>query len=203
MYQSYLGLAGNPVEWTDRYFISSLQRSREARKEAGEELDFVRYMDRIADTNPRGVALAPGQHPFPAERVSKTVSLTFNVASYSRQLVNDFLIEGGTIERREFRTPGELASLPEKTIVNATGYGARALFGDESLVPVRGQITWLIPQPEINYGVIYKGVLMLGRRDGIVVQSIGSGEMEGYNDPSETPDRAEAESAVKTVAELF
>ena len=130
--------------------------------------------------------------------------MTFNVAGYSRQLVNDFLVEGGKIKHFEFRSPSELAGLPQKVIINATGYGARALWKDESIVPVRGQIAWLIPQPEVNYGVQYKNVFVLGRRDGIVVQDMGTkGEMEGYNDSNEAPDRAAAQSAVRVVAELY
>jgi len=69
---------------------------------------------------------------------------------------------------------------------NATGYGARALWKDESIVPVRGQIAWLVPQPEVNYGVSYKNVDILARRDGIVVLDMGKGEMEGYNDATQT-----------------
>ena len=88
-------------------------------------------------------------------------------------------------------------------VINATGYGARTLWKDESIVPVRGQIAWLIPQPEVNYGVQYKNVNILSRRDGIVVQDMGIGEMEGYNSPDEQPDRAAAESAVRVVAELY
>jgi D-amino-acid oxidase len=55
----------------------------------------------------------------------------------------------------------------------------------------------------VNYGVMYKNVYILGRRDGIVVQNGGIGEMEGYNDTNETPDRAAAESAVQVAAELY
>ena len=44
---------------------------------------------------------------------------------------------------------------------------------------------------------------MLPRRDGIVVQSMGIGEMEGYNDASEVPDRAAAEAAVGVIAGLY
>ena len=58
-------------------------------------------------------------------------------------------------------------------IRNATGYGARALWKDESIVPIRGQIAWLIPQPEVNYSVFYKNVFILSRRDGILVQDAG------------------------------
>jgi hypothetical protein len=78
--------------------------------------------------------------------------------------VNDFLVEGGKIEHVEFHSPNELSQLPQKVLINATGYGARALWKDESIVPVRGQIGWLIPQPEVNYGVSYKGIEILSRR---------------------------------------
>jgi glycine/D-amino acid oxidase-like deaminating enzyme len=118
-------------------------------------------------------------------------------------LMNDFFVAGGRMETVEFRTPGDLAGVAEKVVVNATGYGARALWKDESIVPVRGQIAWLIPQAEVNYGVMYNGVFVLGRRDGIVVQGVGAGEMEGYNVADETPDRGAAEAAVRTVAELY
>jgi hypothetical protein len=51
---------------------------------------------------------------------------------------------------------------------------------------------------------MYKNVNILARRDGIVVQDVGKlGEMEGYNDANEVPDRAAAESAVRVVAELY
>jgi glycine/D-amino acid oxidase-like deaminating enzyme len=117
--------------------------------------------------------------------------------------VTDFLVEGGRIEKVEFHSPSELTQVAQKVIINATGYGARALWKDESIVPVRGQIAWLIPQPEVNYGLSYKNVNVLARRDGIVVQDGGIGEMEGYNDTNEQPDRAAAESAVRVVTELY
>jgi glycine/D-amino acid oxidase-like deaminating enzyme len=201
-YESYLGLAGNPVEWTDRYFLSDHGPGERANRERDDSLDFAQYQDRVADLTPRMHELAPGSHPFPTRYARRTSSLTFNIASYSRQLVTDFLIEGGRIENVEFHSPAELSQLAQKVVINATGYGARALWKDDSIVPVRGQIAWLIPQPEANYGVIYNGVNMLARRDGIVVQA-GLNDMEGYNDTNETPDRAAAESAVQVVADLY
>jgi glycine/D-amino acid oxidase-like deaminating enzyme len=88
-------------------------------------------------------------------------------------------------------------------VINCTGYGARALCKDESVIPVRGQIGWLIPQPEVNYGIVYDGVLMLSRRDGIVVQELAGGDARGYKDDNETVDRAESEDAVKKLAGLY
>jgi D-amino-acid oxidase len=201
-YQGFYGAAGNPVEWLDRYLLSD--DAAGATFNQGEDpLGFAHYQSRIADINPRAADLPPGSHPFPTKYARKGSNLTFNIAGLSRQLVQDFFVEGGRMEMREFHSPSELAQVPQKVIVNATGYGARALWKDESIVPVRGQIAWLIPQPEVNYAVIYKGVYILSRRDGIVVQDGGIGEMEGYNNPSEEPDRAAAEASVKLAAELF
>jgi hypothetical protein len=61
----------------------------------------------------------------------------------------------------------------------------------------------LIPQHEVNYGVFYKGIQILARRDGIAVQNGGAGEMDGYNDVSEQPDRAKGEADVRVAGELF
>jgi D-amino-acid oxidase len=202
-YESYLGLAGDPVEWTDRYILFDGGPSAQSAPDRDDGLSFAHYQNRIADLTPRSQELPAGSHPFPTRFARRNSSLTFNIAAYSRQLVHDFLIEGGKIERAEFHSPSELSRLSQGVIINATGYGARALWKDESIVPVRGQIAWLIPQPEVNYGVFYKNVHILSRRDGIVVQDGGIGEMDGYNDANETPDRAAAESAVRVVADLY
>ncbi len=203
-YESYLGLAGNPVEWTDRYLLSDMSPAEaEATQRRDDTLDFAYYRDRIADLTPRSQDLPPGSHPFPTRYARRNSNLTFNIAGYSRQLVTDFLVEGGKIERVEFHSPSDLSQVLQKVVINATGYGARALWNDESIVPVRGQIAWLIPQPEVNYGVMYKNVNVVSRRDGIVVQDVSKGDMEGYNDSNEQPDRRAAESAVQVVAELY
>ncbi|TLZ29513.1 MAG: hypothetical protein E6K27_01485 [Gammaproteobacteria bacterium] len=91
----------------------------------------------------------------------------------------------------------------EKTLINATGYGARALFDDASVIPVRGQLARMIPQPQVDYGLIYKGVAFVPRRDGLVFQVIGETDYYGFNDETTVPDRAEAELAVNTIAGLF
>ena len=80
----------------------------------------------------------------------------FNIADYSRQLINDFLIAGGKIETVEFHSPADLRLLPQTIVFNCTGYGACQLWSDESIIPVRGQIGWLIPQPEVTYGLYFE-----------------------------------------------
>jgi D-amino-acid oxidase len=102
----------------------------------------------------------------------------------------------------EFRAAGELTRLKEKVVINCPGYEARALWEDKTVTPVRGQIGWLIPQPEVTYSLLYRDVIMLSRRDGIAIQAIG-GNMRGFYDSNEAPNRMEPETAINTIAELY
>jgi D-amino-acid oxidase len=84
--------------------------------------------------------------------------LMFNLSAYSRMLISDFLANGGRIVVDEFHSPAEFERLPQKALVHATGYGARALFNDQSITPVPGQPARATPQPEVDYGLEYKNV---------------------------------------------
>ncbi len=71
---------------------------------------------------------------------------------------------------REFHSAAEITTLPEFTIVNCTGLGARDLFGDRELTPVKGQLTVLLPQPQINYAALHgDDYYMFPRHDGILL----------------------------------
>jgi len=88
---------------------------------------------------------------------------------YLPAMIEDFRIAGGKIIVREFHSSEEIASLQEKLVFNCTGLGAKALFNDEELTPVKGQLTFLLPQPEVEYSVVYSGLYMFSRRDGILL----------------------------------
>ena len=200
-YHRYLGLPGNPVEWTDRYYLSGGEHNAQ---EPAAALPFASYGERIRDIWPHGEDLPPGATPFPAtSSVRRTSLMQYNVADFGHVLLGDFFAGGGRFVHAEFHALGDVARLREKVIINCPGYGARALCRDESVVPVRGQLGWLIPQPEVNYGVYYDGVLALSRRDGIVVQMLEGGDMRGFGDANETVDRAESEEAVDRIAALY
>src|SRR6266853_5596716 len=87
---------------------------------------------------------------------------------YLNAMLRDFYIAGGKLVVKEFRAREEIRRLPEPVIFNCTGLGARALFGDQQLEPVRGQLEVLLPQPEIDYCYLSSGY-MFPRRDGIVL----------------------------------
>ena len=60
-------------------------------------------------------------------------------------MVRDVRLAGGRIVVRELRDRQEIQGLPEPVVVNCTGLGAKALFDDTELLPVRGQLTFLLP----------------------------------------------------------
>jgi glycine/D-amino acid oxidase-like deaminating enzyme len=202
-YRSYLGLPGDPVEWVDNYSVYDEPREKAGEPPAPGALDFAAYRSRIRDLMPVAPQLTADQSPFEAPFVYRSPRLMFNIADYGHTLMTDFLLAGGRIRRREFHAPAELGGLEEKVVINCTGYGARALWKDETIVPVRGQIGWLVPQRPVDYGLYYKDVSVVPRRDGIVVQSLTGGDMQGYANDREQVDPAETSAALATVAELM
>jgi glycine/D-amino acid oxidase-like deaminating enzyme len=206
-HRTYLGLPGTPVEWTDYFSVAADDPATPEKTPPPlppqAPLPFAHYSRSIADIMPRARRVPPEIAPFQARAVYRNELMIFNIADYGHTLLNDFFIAGGQYRQAEFAHPAQIAALPQKVVINCTGYGARALWKDESIVPVRGQIARLIPQAEVRYGLDYKHVYVVPRRDGIVVQAVEGGDMKGYGDTSEIPDRPEAERAVRTLAELF
>lgn len=202
-WQSMLGLPGEPVSWHDGYVLSDIPFDQPLQGSGpDEEPDYAELEARIRDLRPRAVTLRPGDHPFKAPHVRRFTQMVFNLATYQRLLMDDFLREGGEIEQREFVHARQVAGLRERTVVNCTGYGARALFGDMSLVPVRGQTARMIPQPEVDYALFLRGqnVGMIPRRDGLLVQAQGPHD---YNNEDTRVDRALSEDAVRRLAAAF
>jgi len=204
-YQSFLGLPGTPVEFSDRYYLSDPHpRDAEQEKRAQTEaLGFAVYSDRIRDILPESEDLPAGSHPFPTQWARRRSEMLFNITAYVHQLTEDFQLNGGKIVHREFHSPSEFADLPQPVILHSTGYAAAALFGDNSLTPIRGQIAWLIPQPEVNYGLYFDRLSVLSRRDGIVIQPNLQGEATGWNSTNEEPDHAAAEAGIRQLQNLY
>jgi hypothetical protein len=203
-YQSFLGLPGTPVEFIDSY---SVRDEAVGGGRAGDTESRPAFADLqrelIGDLIPKSVDFAPGTHSLGPRYLRRYSLMMFNITEYSRVLMGDYIANGGRIEICEFHSPADFARLREKTVINATGYGARALFGDQSVTPVRGQLARVIPQPEVNYGLSYKGVSFVPRRDGLVFQAVGDSDYYGFNDDTTLPDRAEADRAVNTIGGLF
>jgi len=207
VHQSYLGLPGTPVEWVDQYALSDTPFAPRAlgviAMPGGGSDSFVDYKQRVSDLVPRQDELAAGSHPFPAPFARRTATMRFNVADLFHQLESDFLLAGGRFVPMALHSASDFARIREKVIVNCTGYGARELLKDDSVIPVRGQIAWLLPQPGVDYGIQYDHVSLLGRRDGILVQALGADESFGFNEADEHPDHAAARASIEAIARMF
>ena len=131
------------VSWLDNYSLTDTLPSAPASDAERPNLN--------AGFNPGRDVLRPGEHPFPTKYVIRNATIRIEPSIYLDALVRDFLLWGGHIVIRKFETPRDLVTLREPIIVNCTGLGARDLFGDQELVPLKGQLTVLVPQPEVNY----------------------------------------------------
>jgi glycine/D-amino acid oxidase-like deaminating enzyme len=217
--RTYLGLPGDPVAFSDHYGLSDTPRvagqprapdpnapplpPRTWEGAPTQNSDFARYNDRIRDLVPQTQVLTDDNNPFPVKYVTRTSGMFFNFNEYGYLLMSQFFGAGGKVEMRDFHTPAELSTLREKVVINCPGYAARDWWKDRDMVPVRGQTGWLIPQPEVNYGLSYRSVQTLSKSDGIMVIALENGDMKGYNDSNESVRRAESEQAVRVLEELY
>lgn len=123
----------------------------------------------LADLFPDTRDFTPGTHPFPSRYARQYHAMMIEPPVYLGALLRDFRLSGGRLRIRDFRSLDELASLPERRLVNCTGIGARDLVGDEELTPLKGQLTVLLPQPEVHYITLNGGLYMMPRADGILL----------------------------------
>jgi len=113
--------------------------------------------------------LSQGEHPFPIDNVVQFETMYVETGHFLRQMMRDINIAGGRFEVQEFAAPQAIAGLSEKLVFNCTGLGARDLFGDQDLHPVRGQLAVLLPQPEVRYAAAGGWGYMFPRADGILL----------------------------------
>jgi glycine/D-amino acid oxidase-like deaminating enzyme len=204
VYQSLLGLADRPVEYLDSYSVDDGQDAPGAGDTDNSRPAFAQLSGKLlADLLPARRVFPAGTHSLGGRELARYTTLMFNLSAYTRLLMADFRSAGGRIEVTEFTSPADLSRLSQKTLIHATGYGARALFGDESVVPVRGQLARTPPQEGIHYGLEYRDSYFVPRRDGFVFQVVGLNDYYGYGDDTTVPDRTEAEHAVQTIQSLF
>ncbi len=170
---------GYGVSWVDSYTFSDQLRPRRRRGEAaGGDEEVGGESALLPEELQTGrLVLQPGQHPFPARFATRRPALRIEPSIYLDALVRDALTFGARLVIRTFDSPRDFGSLEESLIVNCTGLGSRELVSDSTMEPVKGQLTLLVPQTEIQYstlgGVPSRGVggfiHMMPRRDGIAL----------------------------------
>jgi len=145
------------IRWLENYILSD------------QPLEEWWEQDLVRDLYPELRPLGPRDHPFPARYARRFTTMLIEPPIYLNAMLRDVRLAGGRIVVRELESREQVRELAEPVVVNCTGLGAKALFGDEELEPVKGQLTFLLPQPEVDYIVITEGLYMFPRRDGILL----------------------------------
>lgn len=170
-FQSYLGV-NDVVGWMDSYRI----KTKENPASDHERELKNKIISQAEDPYPKAVQLTRAQHPFAYEDVTRTSTNIFNIPSYLKLQLDDFIAFGGKVYIREFKKPEDLDVLPEKLIMNCTGLGSMELFNDAEMKPISGQLAFLVPQPELQYRVGIDDVYFIPRKDGIM---LGGNALDG------------------------
>ncbi|WP_260482680.1 FAD-dependent oxidoreductase [Sphingomicrobium flavum] len=108
-------------------------------------------------------------NPFPLPDMQRYRTMYVETPRYLSQLMADVLAAGGKIRVRKLSGREEMAALEERLVFNCTGLGARELVGDAGLVPMRGQLAILPPDPAIDYAYSLSAGYMFPRADGIIL----------------------------------
>jgi hypothetical protein len=179
------------VAWRDTYVLSDGTASGFAVRSAEDDL--------VGDIRPAPRTLRPEEHPFGGLDATLIRTLHIEPTVFLDALLTDVCDAGGRIVTRALRDLRDLMSLPEALILNCTGLGAGLLVGDDEMLPIKGQLAVLSPQPDVDYLTIGPGDLyMMPRRDGIV---LGGTHERGVW--SLDPDPREADRIVEGHRTLF
>jgi glycine/D-amino acid oxidase-like deaminating enzyme len=162
------------VRWVSNYMLSD-------RPFATTDL-FARH----SDMYPEFRTLNRDEHPFQAPYARHFATMFIEPPVYLPALTRDYYAAGGKIVVRDFAERADLMSLDQPVVINCTGLGSRELFGDTELIPAKGQLSVLLPQADINYLMLYQGIYMFPRKDGVLL----GGTFE-RNTSTLTPNEAE------------
>jgi D-amino-acid oxidase len=177
------------VRWISNYELSNEPRPTD---------DLVHN---YSSMYPQLSILGPSEHPFPMPFATHYDTMLIEPVIFLNRLMEDFYGANGEIKVREFQDFDEVLTLEEPVIINCTGLGARELFNDELLFPIKGQLTFVLPQEEIDYITITEGdtsTYMFPRSDGILL----GGTFE-YNNWDLTPDPAETRRIIDQHSAFF
>ncbi len=174
------------VRWIPLYVLSSRPRPR------------LSWDWRVTPELFRFTSHAPGSHPFGDRYAHEFRLMMIEPSIYLPATLDAFRLAGGELVVRELRSLDDVAALPEPLVVNCTGLGARALFGDDTLIPIKGQLAVIAPQPAIDYGVIGDGLYLFPRRDGLQL-----GGTRDRGDGSTTTDPAVTARLIEGHLRLF
>jgi hypothetical protein len=119
----------------------------------------------VADIRVPFVSLTPGEHPFGTLQVSRSLTMHIEPSVYLQAVLTDYRVAGGRIVIRDFIERQGIRG--PSLIVNCTGLGAGALFGDRDVLRSRAAhrsrpTGWTVSG---GPGDLY----MMPRQDGIIL----------------------------------
>ena len=178
------------ISWRENYSISSHVTTAPS----GGSWEWSHLRDLLIRTE-----LSPEESPFPSYRVSHFLSMHIEPSIYLPAVLQDFRLAGGHVVIRDFADARAMLALAEPIIVNCTGLAAGKLFDDADVIPIKGQLTVLAPQPEVDYITVGPGDLyMMPRQDGIIL-----GGTHERGEWSLEPNATEAARILRGQQELF
>ncbi len=149
------------IRWMRNYFLSN---------QAFFENGYMGKESVLRPMLPEFRDLSPNEHPFPSYGfVRQFDTLIIEPPVYLPAMLDEFHLSGGIIKVVEIPDREAITHLPEKLVFNCTGLGAKKLFDDEELIPVKGQLTFLLPQPEVQSAACPEDLYMFPRSDGILL----------------------------------
>jgi D-amino-acid oxidase len=102
---------------------------------------------------------------------------------YMQTLLSHVKAKGAVFEQRKLRSPLDPSQFQETVIFNCLGLGAADAFVDKAVVPIRGQLVHLKPQP-LPYLLDHPNGYILPRKDALV---LGGTFEVGESDPTTDP----------------
>ncbi len=190
-HHAYMNLGGSDygIRWIENYYLGN------------GPMEMSYYLRELPDLFASVKDLEPHEHPFPVSHVRRTVTMMVEPATFLRRLTEDFHQAGGRLMVRDFMDRAEVLSLAEPVIFNCTGLGAAKLFGDQELMPIKGQLLFLPPDPAVDYLTVGGGrgsLYMFSRSDALVL-----GGTHKRGDASTDPEPDETERIISEHERIF
>lgn len=108
--------------------------------------------------------------PFAKPAVAGTMILSWLIepSVFLPKMIGELKSAEVVFERRMFANLQQMQTLDESIIFNCIGLGARDLFQDKALIPIKGQLVLLKPKAGMEYLALHRGYTFC-RRDAIVL----------------------------------
>jgi glycine/D-amino acid oxidase-like deaminating enzyme len=134
----------------------------------------------------------PGKHPFLTNYCTVSATMLVETTTFLRRLIRDVRLAGGEFVIRDVKNQEELHALHEPVVFNCTGLGSRTLFADEGIIPAKGQLILLPPDPAVDYLTVGGGsgkapLYMFSRDDYMILGgTFKPGDWTAHPEPEET-----------------